>query len=199
MCGSGSLAPPFLTPALDGGEWSALCPGFFAQGKSCWHPFCGRLGGPQNQSRCVKSRGKSIASAGNWTWVIQPVACHYTDWAVQALKEWWHGMPKLFIDLLNQFVHWACARKLLLVFYVSLISGNGWWSLKSPLEQWLPNIIILRVFHEIVVEKCVLTFFLVYMLCLHVARPCYSQCSTFINKRNAWGSLNIFFSLIWCK
>jgi hypothetical protein len=29
-------------------------------------------------------------------------------------------MPKLFIDLLNQLVHWAYARKLLLDFYVIL-------------------------------------------------------------------------------
>jgi hypothetical protein len=30
--GSGGIAPPFLTLALDGGEWSSLCPGHFTSG-----------------------------------------------------------------------------------------------------------------------------------------------------------------------
>jgi hypothetical protein len=32
--GSGGIAPPFLTPALDGGEWSALRPGRFIRGET---------------------------------------------------------------------------------------------------------------------------------------------------------------------
>jgi hypothetical protein len=32
MWGSGGIAPPFLTSALDEGEWSAVCPGRFTAG-----------------------------------------------------------------------------------------------------------------------------------------------------------------------
>jgi hypothetical protein len=31
--GSGGIVPPFLTLALDGGEWSASCPGRFIPGE----------------------------------------------------------------------------------------------------------------------------------------------------------------------
>jgi hypothetical protein len=33
MWGSGGIAPPFLTSALDGGEWSASRPGHFTPGE----------------------------------------------------------------------------------------------------------------------------------------------------------------------
>jgi hypothetical protein len=33
LCGSGRIAPPFLTSALDGGEWSASRPGGFINGE----------------------------------------------------------------------------------------------------------------------------------------------------------------------
>jgi hypothetical protein len=42
VCGSGGLAPPFLTLALDGGEWSASRPGLFFLGTA---PGNLRLGG----------------------------------------------------------------------------------------------------------------------------------------------------------
>jgi hypothetical protein len=33
MWGSGGIAPPFLASALDGGGWSASCPGLFTSGE----------------------------------------------------------------------------------------------------------------------------------------------------------------------
>jgi hypothetical protein len=47
--GSGCIAPPFLTFALEGGEWSASHPGYFTPGNSCRYPLGKRLGGPQSQ------------------------------------------------------------------------------------------------------------------------------------------------------
>jgi hypothetical protein len=49
--GSGGIAPPFFTLALDGCEWSVLHPGRFILGESPWYPLDGRLGQPQSQSR----------------------------------------------------------------------------------------------------------------------------------------------------
>jgi hypothetical protein len=46
VCGGGGIAPPILTSALDGGEWSTSRPGRYTPGNR-------RLGGPQNRSgRC---------------------------------------------------------------------------------------------------------------------------------------------------
>jgi hypothetical protein len=39
--GSGGVAPPFLTSALGGGEWSASCPGHFTPGERAPGTHCG--------------------------------------------------------------------------------------------------------------------------------------------------------------
>jgi hypothetical protein len=47
----GGIAPPFLTSALDGGEWSASRPGRFTPGKQSPPPYLlgRRLSGPQGR------------------------------------------------------------------------------------------------------------------------------------------------------
>jgi hypothetical protein len=57
------MAPPFFALALDGGEWPAVS---------------GTLGELQGWST------ESSAPAGNWTLAVQPIAIHYTDWAIAA-------------------------------------------------------------------------------------------------------------------
>jgi len=41
----------FLTPVLDGGEWSTSCPGCFTPGREPCYSLNIRLGGPQSLSR----------------------------------------------------------------------------------------------------------------------------------------------------
>jgi hypothetical protein len=48
--GSGGAVPPFLTSALDGGEWSASCPGHFTPGKEPQYPLDRRLVGPRERA-----------------------------------------------------------------------------------------------------------------------------------------------------
>jgi hypothetical protein len=51
--GSGGIAPPVLTSALGGSEWSASKSLLlYHEGKGAWHPLNKRLGGPQYQSGC---------------------------------------------------------------------------------------------------------------------------------------------------
>jgi hypothetical protein len=76
----GVINPPFLTSALDGGEWSASLPGRFHPGKSPWYPLDRRLGGPHSRSGRY-GEDKSLASAGNRPPAGLPVARRYTDWA----------------------------------------------------------------------------------------------------------------------
>jgi hypothetical protein len=47
--GSGGIALRYLTSALDGGEWSASCPGRFTLGKFPRYPLDRRLGGPKSR------------------------------------------------------------------------------------------------------------------------------------------------------
>jgi len=50
MYGNGSRAPHILTLALDGGDWSASCPGYFTPGERAHSNHCiKRLDGPQSQ------------------------------------------------------------------------------------------------------------------------------------------------------
>jgi hypothetical protein len=46
MWEGGGIAPPLLTPALDGGEWSDSHPGHFTPGETAPSTHCMRLGGP---------------------------------------------------------------------------------------------------------------------------------------------------------
>jgi len=39
-----------MTMALEGGEWSAACPGHTLPPGKTWYPFYRRLGGPQGWS-----------------------------------------------------------------------------------------------------------------------------------------------------
>jgi hypothetical protein len=71
--GSGGMAPPLLTSALDGGKWSALSPGRFTPGEEA--PV--RI---EYDAECypepvwtLYSREKSISLAGNRNPTVQPV------------------------------------------------------------------------------------------------------------------------------
>jgi hypothetical protein len=48
--GVGDVASPFLTSALDGGEWADSCPGSLPLGKELLVSLDRRLGGPQSRS-----------------------------------------------------------------------------------------------------------------------------------------------------
>jgi hypothetical protein len=55
--GSGDLAPPCLTSALDGGEWSASHPSsLYPWGKNPWYPLRRRLGGHRGEEKDLLSQ-----------------------------------------------------------------------------------------------------------------------------------------------
>jgi hypothetical protein len=70
-----------LTSALDGGEWSASRPCHFTPGERARGILRIEGGGPD----AVQNRKKSC-SDGNRAQSVQPVARHYTDWAIPALR-----------------------------------------------------------------------------------------------------------------
>jgi hypothetical protein len=73
---SGGISPPFLTSALDGGEWSASRPGRFTPwGKSPLYPLDRRAPEPV----WTLWRRETFCSAGNRTRAVQSVARCYTD------------------------------------------------------------------------------------------------------------------------
>jgi hypothetical protein len=74
MSGSGGIAPPFLTSALDGGEWSASRPGWCTpREKGAGTHWIGAGWAPE-QVWTLWSREKSLVPAGNQTPAIQPIA-----------------------------------------------------------------------------------------------------------------------------
>jgi hypothetical protein len=82
--GSGGIAPPFLTSALDGGEWSASRPGRYIPGKKPLVSIEYEAGWAPVLVLTLWSREKSIAPAVNRTPVFQPEVRRYTDWAIPA-------------------------------------------------------------------------------------------------------------------
>jgi hypothetical protein len=76
--GSGGTAPPFLTSALDGGEWPASRPGSFTTGE--------RTPGTYSTGGCVNPRASldTVKYARNRNRAVQPVDRRSTDWAISA-------------------------------------------------------------------------------------------------------------------
>jgi hypothetical protein len=72
--GSGDVAPPFLTSALDGGEWSVSRLGR----KESPVPIVLEAGWVPEPVWRVSGREESLALAENRTPAVQPVACRYT-------------------------------------------------------------------------------------------------------------------------
>jgi len=66
-----------MTAALEGGEWSAACPGCTLPLGKTRYPLYRRLGGPQGRS----GRTENLVPTGIWSRTIQPVASCYTDLA----------------------------------------------------------------------------------------------------------------------
>ena len=68
-----------MTAALEGGEWSAACPGQTLPSGKTRYPLNRRLGGPQGRSEWVEN----LAQPGFDPRIVQPVVSHYTDWATR--------------------------------------------------------------------------------------------------------------------
>jgi hypothetical protein len=71
---------PFLTSALDRGDWSASHRGrFTTQGKEPMVPIGSEGGGAPEEVWTLRRRGKSIGQVGIRTPAGQSVTCRYTD------------------------------------------------------------------------------------------------------------------------
>jgi hypothetical protein len=81
--GSGNIIPPFLTLALDQGEWPASCSSRFTPREIA--PGTNWIGGHRGRS-WQYGEEKNLAPAGKWTLAIQLIVCCYTDWAILALS-----------------------------------------------------------------------------------------------------------------
>jgi hypothetical protein len=76
--GSGGIAPPFLSSALDWGEWSASCPGRFTPGKIApgTHWIGGWVGPITGLDSVDKKEILPLPEIAN-----RPYSRRYTDWA----------------------------------------------------------------------------------------------------------------------
>jgi hypothetical protein len=75
--GRGGIAPPLLTSALDGGEWSA-------SRSAVLHPGTHWIGGwvCTEPVWMLWSKEKSLTLPRNRSLIVQPVARRYTNWAI---------------------------------------------------------------------------------------------------------------------
>jgi hypothetical protein len=70
----------YLTSALDGGEWSASCPGSaLPPGKEAMVPIGREAGWAPEPVWTQGLEEKSFASVGNRTPVVQSIVSHYTN------------------------------------------------------------------------------------------------------------------------
>ena len=84
-----------MTAALEGGEWSAACPGRTLPPGKTQYPFYRRLGGSQGRS----GRAEDLVFTGIRPRTFQPVASSYnnlasrpTDYCIQSNIVQWHDM-----------------------------------------------------------------------------------------------------------
>jgi len=68
-----------MTAALEGGEWSAACPGRTLPPGKTRYPFYRRLSGPQVRS----GRAENLVTTGIRSRTVQPVVSRYTDSATR--------------------------------------------------------------------------------------------------------------------
>jgi hypothetical protein len=87
--GSGGIALPFLTSALDKGEWSASRSGSFTVGERA--PGAHWIGGWVGPRAGLDAADADRAGILNW--VVQPVACRYTDSVLGRVCDIWSGDP----------------------------------------------------------------------------------------------------------
>jgi hypothetical protein len=94
------LAPPFLTFALYGGEWSASLTSCFTLGERAPGTQCiwGCVG-PRAGWDTIEKR-KSFTPARNWTLVIQPIAIP-TEWEIKIYKFIFHLEINLCLKVYN--------------------------------------------------------------------------------------------------
>jgi len=64
-----------MTAGLEGGEWSAACPGRTLPPGKTRYPFYRRLGGPQGLS----GRAENLVPTGIRLRTVQPVVSHYAN------------------------------------------------------------------------------------------------------------------------
>ena len=71
-----------MTAALEGGEWSAACPGRTLRPGKTRYPFYRRMSGPQGRS----GRAENLVPTGIRSRTFQPAVSSYTDWATRPTK-----------------------------------------------------------------------------------------------------------------
>jgi len=105
--GSGHIAPHILDSALDGGEWSASCPGHFTSpppGKNPWYPLDKRLGGPLSWSEHSGEEKSSQPLLGLKATIIKPISqCHTTElsWLLMSRKLHTHTNSNMTFKVLE--------------------------------------------------------------------------------------------------
>jgi hypothetical protein len=101
--GSGGIAPPVSTSALDGREWSAQRPGRYTPGKYRRYPLDMRLGAPQSRTGRYAEDGNLVLTK-NQTPSLQILFRHYADWAVPTVGV--RGYLTTFIAIFSKYTGW---------------------------------------------------------------------------------------------
>ena len=99
-----------MTAALEGGEWSAACPGRTLPPGKTRYPFYKRLGGPQGRS----GRAENLVPNGIRSRIVQPVVSRYTDWATRPTSE--------YVIFIAFPLHWLPDRASMLRSYIRCLS-----------------------------------------------------------------------------
>jgi len=128
-----------ITTALEGGEWSAACPGCTLPPGKTQYPFYRRLGGPQGQSGHTENLAPTMIRSQT----IQPVVSRYEDWATRSTG---YGIPiktaaSVLLYMCNNFrtteqsfmglIFQSFINSYLHICVLVKISKNNWLDMKN--------------------------------------------------------------------
>ena len=129
-----------MTAALEGGEWSAACPGRTLPPGKTWYPFYRRLGRPQGQS----GQAENLVHTRIMSWTVQPVAqsLYRLSYPAHSLNYYWYVniiledgtvMPELYEIAAEEY---CCVRLTHLVPLIQIVLSSLVYDVTLYLNQF---------------------------------------------------------------
>jgi hypothetical protein len=105
-----------------GAIWWVPCLGHLTPGLETWYPLYRRQGGPQGYCEWVQ---KILCPPGFDSWIVQPIASFYTDYAILAYNIVWEVLIAFDISFMQLFRNLGACWEFILIIVHSVLSTSS--------------------------------------------------------------------------